>query len=136
MTVCVQYCSVVGSKLLIILASGFHDGYMPYCSADGTLLLVLPLVDSFHDTCALYCSADGTVLLILPLVNGFPNVSRAVFLSGWQRIAWSAACRRFRSLGAVLLSVERWIAHSSLHPRLSRWFTCRITHSSGHLRLS
>jgi len=133
MTVCVQYCSAVGSKLLIILlVSGFHDGYAPYCSADGTLLLILPLVDSFHDACALYGSADGTVLLNLPLVNGFPYVSRAVFLSGWPRIACSAACRRFHSLGAVLLCVGRWIAHSSLRPRLSRWFTCRITDSAGH----
>jgi len=43
----------------------------------------------------LYCSADGTALLILPLVNGFPDVSRAAFLSGWQCIARSATCLRF-----------------------------------------
>jgi len=40
--------------------------------------------------CAPYCSVDGSALLILPLVNGFPEGSRAVLLSGWQRIAYSS----------------------------------------------
>jgi len=34
------------------------------------------------------------MLLILPLVNSFPDVSRAVLLSGWKPIARSAVCRR------------------------------------------
>jgi hypothetical protein len=41
-----------------------------------------------------YCSADGSGLLILPLVNGFHNGSRAVLRSGWQRIAHSSARQR------------------------------------------
>ena len=32
--------------------------------------------------CMPYCSSDGSGLLILPLVNGFPNVSRIVLLNG------------------------------------------------------
>jgi len=106
-TVCVQYCSAAGSKLLIIpLVSGFHNGCVLSCSTDGTLLFVIPLVDSFHDACTPYCSADGTMLLILPLVNGFPDVSQAVFLCGWQHIAHSAACQRVS-----------WFGHCIAHQR-------------------
>jgi len=42
---------------------------------------------AFPTVCALYCSADGSALLILPLVNGFSDGLRAVLLSGRQRIA-------------------------------------------------
>jgi len=45
--------------------------------------------------CALYCSADGSALLILPLLNGFPDGLRAVLLSGWQRIAHSPLVNGF-----------------------------------------
>jgi len=38
-----------------------------------------------------YCSADGSALLILSLVNGFSDGLRAVLLLGWQRIAHSSA---------------------------------------------
>jgi len=41
--------------------------------------------------CALFCSADGSVLPILPLVNGFHDGLRAIFLRGWQRIAHSSS---------------------------------------------
>jgi len=117
MTVCVQYCSAAGSKLLIIhLDNGFHDGWGAILLPDGTVLLVLPLVVSFHEGCAPYCSADGTVLLILPLVNGFPNVSRAVLLSGWKRIARSAVCRwlsRFARCIAQRRAADCSFFHSS-----------------------
>ena len=60
----------------------------------------------------LHFSADGSVLLVLPLVYGFYGLC-AVLLSGGQRIA-----------------------HSSLCPWLTRWFTRSITLSSCRLRLS
>ena len=44
----------------------------------------------FTMDCAPYCSADGSGLHILPLVNGFHGL-RAVLLGGWQRIAHSSA---------------------------------------------
>jgi len=44
--------------------------------------------------CAPFRSADGSTLLILPLVNGIPNGLRAVLLSGWQRIAHFSARQR------------------------------------------
>jgi len=48
-TVCTTYYSVAGSRLLKLpRVNGFHDGYVPYCSADATVLLVLALVDSFY----------------------------------------------------------------------------------------
>jgi len=43
-----------------------------------------------------YCSADGSGLLILPLVNGFHGL-RAVLLSELQWIAQSSARRRLLS---------------------------------------
>jgi len=44
-------------------------------------------VTAFTTVCTLYCSADGSRLLILALVNVFHDGFRALFLSGWQRIA-------------------------------------------------
>jgi len=118
--------------------------------------------------CALYCAADGSGLLIPPLVNGFPDGLRAVLLSGWQRIAHSSArqqlsrcfarciaqrmvsdCSIFRSPTAFTTicapQIARRIAHSSARRRqlstavsrtvfLSGWQ--RITHSSARQRLS
>ena len=46
---------------------------------------------AFASVCPPYCSADGSRLLILPLINGFPDGLRAVLLRGWQRIADSSA---------------------------------------------
>jgi len=43
---------------------------------------------AFTTFCVPYCSADGSTLCILPLVNGFSDVSRAVLLCGWQLIAY------------------------------------------------
>jgi len=44
--------------------------------------------------CGPYCSANGSGLLILPLVNGFPDGLHADFLSGWQCIARSSTRQR------------------------------------------
>jgi len=49
---------------------------------------------AFTTVCAPYCSADGSALLILPLVNGFPDGFRAVLLSGWQQIAHTSPRQR------------------------------------------
>jgi len=46
---------------------------------------------AFMTVCVPYCSAGGNVLLILPLVNSFSDGSRTVLLSGRQRIAYSSA---------------------------------------------
>jgi len=127
---------------------------------------------AFPTVCAPYCSADSSALLILPLINGFPDGSRAVLRSRWRRIAHTSArqwltrrftrriaqrtaahCSFFRSstafpmvrvpycaadgsgllipplanafldgLRAVLLSRRQRIAQSSARQRLSRWF--------------
>jgi len=126
--------------------------------------------------CAPFCSVDGSGLLILPLVNGFHDSLRAALASGWHRIAHTSARQRlsrwfarhiaqwmasYCSLlysstaftmvcapycsadGSGLLtpplvngfhdglrsvSVSGWqrIAHSSARRRLSRWFARRI----------
>jgi len=129
---------------------------------------------AFTTVCAPYCSADRSGLLILPLVKGFHGFC-AVFHNEWQRIAHSSArqwlsrrfacrfpqwmavhCSFFRlskafivcapycsaddsallilplvngfhdDFRAVLLSGRQWIAHSSAHQRLSRRFSRRI----------
>jgi len=50
-----------------------------YCS-------FLPSSTAFPPVCTSYCSADGSVLLILPLVNGFSDSLCAVLLRGWRPI--------------------------------------------------
>jgi len=123
---------------------------------------------AFPTVRAPYCSADGSRLLILPLVNGFKDGLRAVLRRGWQRIAHTSArqrlsrrfarriaqqtaayCSFFRSPTAFTTvcapQIARRIAHSSARRRqlspaglravlLSGWQ--RITHSSARQRLS
>jgi len=123
---------------------------------------------AFTTVCAQYCSADGSVLLILPLVNSLSDGLRAVLLSGWYRITPTSTCQRlsrrfarriaqrmvsdcsiFRSPIAFMTicapQIARRIAHSSARRRqlspagsrtvfLSGWQ--RITHSSARQRLS
>jgi len=83
---------------------------------------------AFTTVCALYCSADGSGLLILPLVTGFHDGLRAVLLSGWQRIAHSSTRQRFsqRIVRRIAQRMARRIAHSFSHQRLSRRFARRI----------
>ena len=93
-------------------STAFTTVCAPYCSADGSGLLILPRLfrrfarriaqwmaahwscfrtsKAFMTDCAPYCSADGSALLILPLVNGFHNGLHAVLLRSWQRIAHSS----------------------------------------------
>jgi len=49
---------------------------------------------AFTTVCAPYCSADGSGLLIPPLINGFHNSLRAVLICRWQRIAQSSTCQQ------------------------------------------
>jgi len=44
--------------------------------------------------CSPFCTENGSGLLILPLVNGFPDGLRTDFLNGWQCIARSSACQQ------------------------------------------
>ena len=82
---------------------------------------------AFTTNSAPYCSADGSGLLIPPLVNRFHNGLRAVLLSGWQRIAHTSARQRLsRRFARLLLSGWRRIAHSFSRQRLSRRFARRI----------
>jgi len=71
---------------------------------------------AFPTVCALYWSADVRALLILPLVNSFSDGSRAVLLSGWQRIAHSSArqqlFRRFARRIAQRLAAYCLFLHS------------------------
>jgi len=73
-----------------------------------------------------YCSADGSALLILSVVNGFSDGSRTVLLGGWQRIARTFARQRLsRRMRAVLLRGWQRIAHTSACQWLSRPFARR-----------
>jgi len=71
---------------------------------------------AFTTVCAPFCSTDGSELLILPLVNGFHHGSRAV-LSGWQWIAHSSARQRlsprFTRHIAQRMAVDCSFFHSS-----------------------
>jgi len=86
-TVCAQYCSADGSGLLILpLVNGFHDSSRTVLlsgSLSGSLNL--PLVNGFHEssrTVLLSGSLGGS--LNLPLVDGLHDGLPAVLLSGWQ----------------------------------------------------
>jgi len=66
---------------------------MPFYSADGSGLLILPLVDGFTTVCVQSYSVDGSALRIFLLGNSFHDGLRTVFLSGSWRIARSSACQ-------------------------------------------
>jgi len=65
-------------------AAAFTMVFALYFSADGSRLLILPLVKDFHDglPAVLYHGWHGGSLVRL-LVNGFQDGVPAVFLSGW-----------------------------------------------------
>jgi len=83
---------------------------------------------AFTTVCAPYCSADGSALLIIPLVNGFYDGFRTVLPRGWQRIAHSSTRQwLLRRLARRVAQRIAWrIAHSFSRPRLSRRFAPRI----------
>jgi len=63
----------------------FTTVFAPYFSADGSGLLILPLVNGFHNgfPAVLHSGWRGESL-ILSLVNGFHDGLQAVLLRGWQ----------------------------------------------------
>jgi len=69
-----------------------------------------------------YCSADGSGLLILPLVNGFHDRLRAVLPRGWQRIAHSCTRRRLSRRYARRIS-QRMAADCSFFLSLTAFTT-------------
>jgi len=62
---------------------------------------------AFTKVFAPYCSVDGSRLLILPLVKGFHDRLCAVLLSGWQRIAHSSALPLLRLVDGYFLPQVR-----------------------------
>jgi len=79
------------------------------------------LSTAFTTVCVPYCSADGSALLILALVDGFHDGLRAVFLSGRRRIAHSFSCQRLSRWFARRIA-QRMAAHCSFF-RSSTAFT-------------
>jgi len=61
--------------------------------------------------CLPFCTENGSGLLILPLVNGFPDGLRADFLSGWQCIARSSAHQRLSRFARLI--AQRMVADCS-----------------------
>jgi len=73
---------------------------------------------AFMTVCAPYCSADGSGLHVLSLVNGFHDRLRTVLLQRWQRIAHTSArqplSRRFGRRMAQLMAADCSYLHSSM----------------------
>jgi len=116
-------CSFVHSS------TAFTMVFAPPCSADGYAdRSFVRLSTAFTTVCAPYCSADGSRLLLLPLVKGFHDGLRAIWLSRWRSglVILSLVNGFHDGLRAIMLSRWEWIAHTSAHQRLSRWFACRI----------
>ena len=78
--------------------------------------------------CAPYCSADGSRLLILPLVNVFQYGLHAVLPSRWPRIAHSCTYQWLSRWFALHIArqIAHWIDYSSAHMRLCQLFACCI----------
>jgi len=88
----------------------------------------LHLSTAFTTVCAPYCSADGSGLLNLPLANSFHNGLRVVLLSGWNRIARTSAGQRLsrRFARRIAHQMARRIAHTSARQWLSGRFARRM----------
>ena len=68
--------------LFFLSSMAFTSVFAPYCSADGSGLLILPLIVGFHDglwTVLLVGSLAGSNML---LVCGFANCLHAIWLDG------------------------------------------------------
>jgi len=79
---------------------------------------------AFTTVFTIYFSADGSRLLILPVVNGFHDGLPAVLHSGWLGgwLILSLVNGFDNGLGDVLRSRWQQIAHTSARPWLSRRF--------------
>jgi len=71
--------------------------------------------------CAPDCSADGSALLIFPLVNGLSSGLRAVLLSGWQHIAHTSVRQRLSQ--PIARRIAQRMATHCLYLRSSMAFT-------------
>jgi len=153
-TVCAPYCSADGSALPILpLVNGFSDGFRAVLLSGWQRIAhsfsrqrlsrrfsrriaqqMAAYCSFFHSStafatvCAPYCPADGIGLLILALVNGFHDGLRAVFLSGWRRIAHSFSRQRLsrRFSRRIARRIARWIDYSSARTQLCELFACRM----------
>ena len=139
--VCTPYCSADSSGLLVLmLVNGFYDhlGAVLLSSwqriarsyARQLLLRFAQRIEQwmaahckyFHSSmafttvCAPHCSADGRALLILSFGIGFHGL-RAIFLSGWQRIAHTSTryrlLRRFARTFVMQLAADCSFIRSS-----------------------
>jgi len=82
------------------------------------------LSTAFTTVCAPYCSTDGSTLLILPLVNGFHDGFRAVLLRGWQSIAHSSTCQRLSRRFARRIALQMAADYSFLHSLMAFTAVC------------
>jgi len=62
-----------------------------------------------------YSSADGSTLLVIPLVNGFHDGLRAILLGRWQCIARSSL---YSSTDFTMVCVPYWSVDGSSLPIL------------------
>jgi len=83
---------------------------------------------TFTTVWAPFYSADGSALLILPLVNGFYDRLRAVLLSRWQRIARSSARKRLSWFARRF--AQRMAAHCSFFRSSTAFTTVYAPYSS------
>ena len=143
-TVCAPYCSVDGiGSLVLLLFNGFSDGLRAILNsrwqrlarssacqrlsrfacriahrmaADCSYFLWSMAFPRFRVS---YYSTDRSELVIPPLVNGFPDGSRPVLLSGWQRIAHTSAGQ---SLSRFVHRIAQWMAADYSYLRASPAF--------------
>jgi len=89
---------------------------------------------AYMTVCPPHCLADGSGLLILSIVNGFHDGLRAVFLSGWWRIAHSFSCqrlsRRFARCIAQRIAADCSYFHSSTAFTTVRTLYCSADRSA------
>ena len=83
---------------------------------------------AFTTGCAPYCSADGSGLLIHPLINGFPDGLRALLLTRWQRLARSSARQRLLRFARQI--AKRMSADCSYLPFSTAFLTVRTPYCS------
>jgi len=86
--------------------------------------LFLHSLTAFPTVRAPYCSADGSGLLTLTLVNGFHDGLRAVLFPGWQRIAHTSA-RQWLSRRFAHRMAQRMAAHCSFFRSSTAFATVR-----------
>jgi len=131
MTDCAPYCSADGSALLLRstrqrLFRRFARCIAQRMAADCSFLHSSM---AFTPVCTPYCSADGSGLLILLLVNGFHDGFRAVLLSGWQRIAHTSALQRLSRRFARCMA-QRMAADCSFFRSSTAFTTVRVPYGS------